>query len=412
MPISAYSIQVESRTFKVSVDVRLLLSSDYLRFEGSVLTKYLLLFFCSFLGMFQNASSFDQTLSLNLSIAEDLTSMFRDAASFSNGGVPLGWLVNNVKSMASMFENTNHNFDLREWNTQSVESFSRMFANNPTFQGASLFNWNTSSATDMSSFFDGCVNFRGDLVKFDVSNVRNMSAMFRGASSWSADISGWMTKNVEDMSYLFAGCSFFNRDLEEWSTENVENMTGTFKDATSFFGLISSWNTGKVEDFTSFCEGATKFDGDLSGWDMKNVKSIKAMFRGAAVFNRNINQWEVEHVWDMTDAFAGANSLDQSLCWELDDRVQLSGIFDGSQACFDPDCVQATLRDMYICEGAGGSGVSSNATESNSAGDNGGGADSTSNEANSGSIIAIFSQRRLYSSLILILTTSWIIELL
>ena len=180
-----------------------------------------------------------------------------------------------------------------------------------------------------------------------------------------------------------------------------------------FAGLLSSWDTGGVEDFTSFCEGATKFDGDVSGWDMKNARSLVSMFKGAVAFNRDLNQWEVDNVLDMTNTFSGASSFNQLLCWELNDEVLLSGIFDESQACFDPACARESLVEQYSCEDTGhGSSDSNNSTQSDQGVDNGMVTVSLSDEESSGPNSAKISPCTAWSSSLLMLTASWLLALL
>jgi len=301
--------------------------------------------------MFQNASAFDQTLTRDFSGAEDFTDMFHNATNFTNGGQPIKWITSNAKEMTSMFENTNHDYEFENFNTAGVESFARMFAGNTAFQGSSLLNWDTHSAIDMSSFFDGCEKFRGDLVNFDVSRVTTLRAAFRGASSWSSDISNWNTTMLEDLSFAFEGCSLLNQNLEAWTTSRLRSITAAFRDATNFLGFLSTWDVSRVSDFTSLFEGATRFDGNVAPWNMTGAKTIKAMFKDASTFNRNLNPWAVDGILDMTDAFSGARSFNQSLCWKLNERVLLSGIFSNSQACFVDACVPETLLDSYECGG-------------------------------------------------------------
>ena len=122
--------------------------------------------------MFQNASSFDQNLTLfDTSSAEDLAFMFQGCSSFSNGGADLPWTVDRVTDMSSMFEDTLFSGDLSGWNTAKVTSFARMFADNLAVQDPGLSTWKTANALDMWGFFDGCVNFRGDVSNFDTSKV-------------------------------------------------------------------------------------------------------------------------------------------------------------------------------------------------------------------------------------------------
>lgn len=282
---------------------------------------------------------------------EDLSLMFQDATSFqNNGGDSLPWSTEKVVDMTSLFERTSFGGDLSAFNVAKVTSFSRMFADNVALEDPSLGRWTTSNATDMRGFFDGCNNFRGDVSKFDTSQVTDMSAMFRGASSWTSDISDWNTAKVTDMRFQFEDCVLFNRNLEGFDTANVVNMAGQFRGASSFFGLVSNWNVGKVEDFSSQFEGAEMFDGAIAGWDMSSATDMSSMLKGASSFNRNISNWDIKSALNMKELFWNAGSLEQSLCWELGDRVEVTDMFVGSQACFDPNCVNETWFGAMGCE--------------------------------------------------------------
>ena len=72
---------------------------------------------------------------------------------------------------------------------------------------------NTSKITDMSGLFQS-TNFNGDISEWDVSKVVNMSLMFR-RSDFNGDISKWNVSKVENMMYMFAD-SPFNGDISKW----------------------------------------------------------------------------------------------------------------------------------------------------------------------------------------------------
>jgi len=147
--------------------------------------------------MFRDAVTFDQSVSsFNVQGVDNLSGMFQGAANFSNGGDYFGmrdWQTENVVDMSSLFEGTNGDWDLSNWQVGRVQNFARMFANNPEFVGDSITGWNgdTARAEDLSSMFDNCTSFQGNVSFFDTGRVRNMNAMFRGAENFNSDISGW-----------------------------------------------------------------------------------------------------------------------------------------------------------------------------------------------------------------------------
>ena len=58
----------------------------------------------------------------------------------------------------------------------------------------------------MSSLFDG-TDFNGDISNWDVSNVTNMHAMFCKCKSFNQDISKWNVSNVKKINNIFDYCS-------------------------------------------------------------------------------------------------------------------------------------------------------------------------------------------------------------
>ena len=71
----------------------------------------------------------------------------------------------------------------------------------------------TSEIKSMASLFSES-NFNGNISEWDVSSVINMFNMFAD-SNFNGDISSWDVSNVEFMSYMFSS-SMFNRDISMW----------------------------------------------------------------------------------------------------------------------------------------------------------------------------------------------------
>ena len=72
--------------------------------------------------------------------------------------------------------------------------------------------------------------FKGDISKWDVSNVKDMRYMFY-KSNFNGDISKWDVRKVEEMDNMFSG-SKFNRDISKWDVRNVVSfITLAFEDS-------------------------------------------------------------------------------------------------------------------------------------------------------------------------------------
>lgn len=85
-----------------------------------------------------------------------------------------------------------------------------------------------SKITDMSQLFEN-TNFNGNISDWDVSNVKNMGFLFSGLLDFNGNVSNWDVSNVVDMRYMFYECLKFNRDISKWDVSNVKNMTNIFR---------------------------------------------------------------------------------------------------------------------------------------------------------------------------------------
>ena len=107
-----------------------------------------------------------------------------------------------------------------------------------------------SKITDMTSLFEG-TDFNGDISEWNVSNVKNMSGMFWACKSFDKDISNLDVSNVTDMSYMFSECESFNQDISNWDVSNVTNMRAMFSYCKSFNQDISNWDVSKVKNMNN-----------------------------------------------------------------------------------------------------------------------------------------------------------------
>jgi len=126
----------------------------------------------------------------DLSICNNLESMFNACMELTGSSANWDWDVSNVTNMAAMFSGANFfNQDIGSWDTSSVTDMSSMF----------------KSFTDRSSH-----SFNQDIGGWDTSSVTDMASMFRFATSFDQDIGGWDISNVIDFSDFMSGKNAFN----------------------------------------------------------------------------------------------------------------------------------------------------------------------------------------------------------
>ena len=134
-----------------------------------------------------------------------------------------------------------------------------------------------SKITDMSNLFEN-TNFNGDISNWNVSNVKNMNSIFASCKKFNSDISNWDVSNVNNMSYMFWDCKKFNQDISNWDVSNVTDMTSMFNCCKSFNQDISKWNVSNVKNMRYMFAYCKSFNKNISNWNVSNVKGTLFIF--------------------------------------------------------------------------------------------------------------------------------------
>lgn len=202
--------------------------------------------------------------------------------------------LSNVTNLGYMFDYTEFNQDIGDWNTSTITNMKSMFSNATEFN-QSLNNWDVTSVTDMSNMFDTATSFDGNISNWDTSNVIQMTSMFR-LTPFNQDISGWDVSKVTHMSYMFNGTTHFNQDISGWDVHNVYWFDYTFTNAVAFDQNLENWDTSGAWAMNGMFNGASSFNNnDLRSWDVSNVPSYKhfnfATNTGGGVIDPWGNSW-------------------------------------------------------------------------------------------------------------------------
>ena len=187
--------------------------------------------------------------------------------------------VSNVTDMSWMFNGSQFNQPIGNWDVSSVTNMRGMFGDSPFNQP--IGNWDVSSVTNMSGMFE-LTSFNQPIGNWDVSSVTNMDGMFL-YSQFNQPIGNWDVSSVTVMSFMFWD-SQFNQPIGNWDVSSVTDMVGMFRES--------------------------QFNQPIGDWDVSSVTTMISMFRNSE-FNQPINEWCVRFFSSEPNNFSSDSPLTQ-----------------------------------------------------------------------------------------------------
>ncbi len=264
---------------------------------------------------------------------EILESAFYSCGSFTGYNATDTPDLSRVTDISRMFESSNFNGNINNWDVSTVENMNR------TFIGMSVFNqplndWDVSNVTTMRDMFLGTTEFNQPLDQWDVGNVTDMSRMFDGFNRdmlFNQNLNSWDVRKVEDMTSMFSKCVDYDQPMNDWQPESVRSMDEMFDEARSFNQDISSWDVSAVEQMNAMFRSAENFNQPLNLWNVSNVVLMQSMFAGASSFNQPLDNWNVVSTIDMQGMFFSAIAFDQNINpWNVTNVIDMSSMFEGA----------------------------------------------------------------------------------
>ena len=121
-------------------------------------------------------------------------------------------------------------------------------------------------------------NFNQDIGEWDVGNVVNFVGMFQ-VSVFDQDISDWDVSSGNYFEYMFHRAPF-DQDISDWKFSDSFSLRDMFS-YSKFNQDISGWDVSDARSFGQMFMGNKEFDQDLRSWNIPDDASLLRMFTGA-----------------------------------------------------------------------------------------------------------------------------------
>lgn len=231
------------------------------------------------------------------------------------------WKMGSVITTNGMFSYCEglSTLDVSRWNVSNVEDMTYMFADCSNLGSLNLAGWDVSSAVTMAQMFNGCTLLTtiGATDDWNTESLEEMSYMFASCSSLpSVSVKNWDTSKVTSLMGVFMNCTVLNSvDVSLWDVSSATNMQYMFRDCVALESVdVSNWTPTSLAFAEQMFSGCTVIDGiDVSGWNTPELYYVRYMFQNcAALTSIDISNWDLSSVssaYDPRGMFIGCTSL-------------------------------------------------------------------------------------------------------
>lgn len=261
------------------------------------------------------------------------------------------WNVSNVTDLESAFEGcTKFNADLSSWKLLSLTNMGCCFKDCFCFEGKGLQYWNLPKVTNLSEAFKSCKCFDADVGNFSLDECSDLSSTFEGCLNFNGiGVERWNCSKLRSLNSTFKNCYVFNPDLSNLDVRSVEDFSECFFNCFSFEGKgLCKWHNLAAVSFNSMFENAFNFNADLQNWCFKATEAdFCDMFNCCFNFEgKGLSAWKLPKKANFTHMFYQCQSVhdeDLSNFYGSEERC-IEGLF----SCIGPYALGEWLRDFKV----------------------------------------------------------------
>ena len=205
-------------------------------------------------------TSYNLPINWSLPACTDIGEMLQSCSLF-NSAVTVTDLENCVSCIGAFSILTVFNNTVTLTGTQNILDWRGIFGLSPAFNQP--VNFDTTNATGLSEFFNGCTAFNSSVTFSSTANCTTMASMFVNCTNFNQSVNSFNVTNVIDFSSMFGNCTNYNQPMNSWVLSSDPSgvlLSGMFSNCTAFNQDISAWSAANIADASGFMDGKTNLD--------------------------------------------------------------------------------------------------------------------------------------------------------